>query len=149
MMSSVNLLPLARHIEEVVEREPDKEILIFEYGEYPEEVLTYKDIFVNGCKMARVLKDNGIGPGDTFAVLMRNHPEFVYALWAASATGAVLVPIDPRSRGDKLRYQLENSRARGIFVTAELVGELEAVGPLHQDFKVLGVIYKDLFGLPV
>ncbi len=148
-MSSANMSLLSYQVEVAAEKNPHRKILTFEYGDYLEEVLTYKDIFTNGCKMARVLKDNGIGQGDKFAVLMRNHPEFLYALWAASATGAVLVPIDPRSKGDKLKYQLGNSNAKGVFVAAELLEEVETIISAEKDFKVLGVIYKDLFGVAV
>lgn len=147
-MVSENMNLLSYQVEVAAEKNPEYKILTFEYGGYPEEVITYQDIFMNGCKMARLLKDNGIGRGDKFAVLMRNQPEFVYAVWAASATGAILVPVDPRSRGERLKYQLENSRAEGIFVAADLLEEIESVnGP--RKFKVLGVSYKDLFGVAV
>jgi crotonobetaine/carnitine-CoA ligase len=139
---------LSCQVEAAAEKNPDFKILTFEYGQYPEEVITYKDIFINGCKMARILKNNRIGKGDKFALLMGNQPEFVYAYWAASATGAVLVPIDPRSKGDKLMYQLENSNAKGIFVAANLMDEIETV--IHKkEMKVLGVSYKAVFGIPV
>ncbi|MFZ5645094.1 MAG: AMP-binding protein [Bacillota bacterium] len=147
-MSSKNMELLSCQVEVAAEKNPDFKILTFEYGDYPDEVVTYKDIFINGCKIARVLKNNGIGKGDKFALLMGNQPEFVYAFWAASATGAVLVPIDPRSKGDKLIYQLENSNAKGIFVAANLMDEIETVMK-KKEIKVLGVSYKDVFGAAV
>jgi crotonobetaine/carnitine-CoA ligase len=52
--------------------------------------------------------------GDRFAILMRNHPEFIELMIAASLTGLVFVPIDPRTRGAKLAYTLNNSGCRGI-----------------------------------
>lgn len=148
-MTTVNMNLLSYQVEAAAEKKPDFKILTFEYGEYPAEVLTFKDIFVNGCKIAGVLREHSIGQGDKFAVFMRNHPEFVYALWAASATGAVMVPIDPRSRGDNLRYQLENSNARGVFVTADLLHEIDCLELNQNACPVLGVSYKELFGVAV
>ena len=36
---------------------------------------------------------------------------------AASITGCVFVPIDPRTRGDKLAFMLKNSGCRGVLCT--------------------------------
>ena len=43
--------------------------------------------------------------------MMRNHPEFVETMIAASITGCVFVPIDPRTRGEKLAYMLRDVAA--------------------------------------
>jgi crotonobetaine/carnitine-CoA ligase len=52
--------------------------------------------------------------GDRFALMMRNHPEFVETMIAASITGCVFVPIDPRTKGDKLAYMFRNAGCRGV-----------------------------------
>ncbi|MHB8916597.1 MAG: AMP-binding protein [Desulfocucumaceae bacterium] len=140
---------LAAEIAKNMEEKPDFPILTFENGEYPEEVLTYGDIFENGCRMAHALLGNGIGQGDTFAVVMRNHPEFVYCMLAASMTGAVMVPVDPRSKGDKLQYQLSDSGAKGIIFANELADQVEPVLRSLPGLKVIGVIYKPGFDSPV
>ena len=44
---------------------------------------------------------------------MQNHPEFVDLMVASSILGTVFVPIDPRTRGDKLNYMLEFCRVQG------------------------------------
>jgi crotonobetaine/carnitine-CoA ligase len=46
--------------------------------------------------------------------MLRNHPEFVEAMATASTLGAAFVPIDPRTRGEKLAYTLNNSESKGI-----------------------------------
>jgi crotonobetaine/carnitine-CoA ligase len=138
----------ATELANIVEEKPDFPVLTFENGDYPEEVLTYRDIFENSCRIAHALLKNGIGQGDTFAVFMRNHPEFVYSLLAASMTGAVMVPIDPRSKEEKLQYQLSNSGARGVIFTNELTPQVEPVLKSLPDLKVLGVVYKPGFEEP-
>ena len=51
--------------------------------------------------------------------MMRNHPEFVETMIAASITGAVFVPIDPRTRGDKLAFMLRQRRAAAAWSAAD------------------------------
>jgi crotonobetaine/carnitine-CoA ligase len=46
--------------------------------------------------------------------MMRNHPEYVETMIAASITGCVFVPIDPRTRGEKLAYMMQNAGCRGV-----------------------------------
>ena len=131
------------------EKSPDFPVITFENGEnYADEVVTYGDLLLNGCRMAKVLKNGGIGKGDRFSLVMRNHPEFLYTLLAASLTGSVVVPIDPRSKGSKLSYQIRDSDSKGIIFTNEFTPDVEqALGELP-GVKVLGVVYKEGFGKP-
>lgn len=139
----------AGQVKAMAEAKPDFKILTFDNGNYKDEVLTYRDIYVNGNKIAKLLQEQGIGVGEKIAIMMANHPEFIYILYAASATGSVIVPIDPRSRGDKLAHQLNNSDAKGIFITADLVGALKEIAQNTKGCKVLGVAYKEVYGIGV
>ncbi|GBC61865.1 ATP-dependent acyl-CoA ligase [Desulfonema ishimotonii] len=133
---------LARELENKAETMPDFEVVTFENGDYPDEVLTYKDIVQKGRKLAGELRNRGIGKGDVFALVMRNQPEFVYSLYAASALGAVLLPVDPRTKGDRLAYVLRDSKAKGIIFSAEFTANAEEVLGSIPAVKVLGVSYK-------
>ena len=130
------------------EKTPDFTIVTFENGEFPDEPLTYHDLFANTCRVARWLKDAGIGKGDRFSLIMRNHPEFLYCLGAASVLGAVVVPIDPRSKGSKLSYQIRDSSSKGIIFTDEFRPEVENSLADLDGVKVLGVVYKKGFDAP-
>ncbi|MFY9397409.1 MAG: AMP-binding protein [Desulfomonilia bacterium] len=132
-------------IEEWYEKRPDFPIITFENGEHPAEQITYADIFLKGCKLAAALKRAGIGKGDRFCLVMRNHPEFLYAMQAASLTGSVVVPIDPRSKGGKLSYQLTDSGAKGVIFTNEYSGEVMQALEGLKDIAILGVVYKPGF----
>ena len=101
------------------EQQPDLDVLTFEYasldaGATADEVRTYAELYENGSRIAAALLARGLQPGDRFALMLRNHPEFVEAMIAASLSGCVFVPIDPRSRGEKLVYTLANSGCRGV-----------------------------------
>ena len=128
------------------EKMPDFPVITFENGkDLAEEVVTYQDLFRGGCKVARALQKAGICKGDHFSLVMRNHPEFVYTLLAASIIGAVIVPIDPRSKGSKLSYQIKDSNSKGIIFTAEFATDVEAALAELKDVKVVGVVYKEGF----
>ena len=96
---------IVSHLLEIkVEDNPDRELFLFEKGIHGEDILTYKDLYENSNRIARLFIESGIEKGDVYALFMRNHPEFVYAMLAGPVIGAIMVPIDPRSRGERLRY---------------------------------------------
>jgi carnitine-CoA ligase len=114
-MRQRNPLILADHIADKAERKPDHVAVTFERaGVLPDETRTYAQLFENGHRVARMLIERGMARGDRFATLMRNHPEFIECMIGASVSGCVLVPIDPRTRGEKLRFTLNDAGARGL-----------------------------------
>jgi len=140
---------LANEVRIKYEAMPDFPIITFENGEkLGDEIVTYGDLFQNGCKVARALSDAGIGRGDRFSVVMRNHPEFLYILFAASLTGSVMVPIDPRSKGSKLTYQIKDSGSRGVIFANEFASEVQAALAELPGVKVIGIVYKEGFEKP-
>ncbi len=129
-------------VEMKADEKPDKEVLVFEHGDLGEDILTYRHLHEQSNKIARLFLDHGIGKGDTYAVFMRNHPEFVYAMLAGPVIGAVMVPIDPRSRGDRLRFMLSNAGVKAVVVSGELLETLaEVIGDLP-GIKLVSVAYR-------
>ncbi|MBK7250922.1 MAG: AMP-binding protein [Gammaproteobacteria bacterium] len=131
-MSERNDLRLSDAIETRAERRPDHDVLTFEHysldgGATPDEVRTYRALRDNAHRIAAHLKRKGLQKGDRFAIMMRNHPEFVEAMIAASLLGAVFVPIDPRTRGEKLAFLIGNSGSRGIIAADYALGAVLAV----------------------
>src|SRR5512140_264292 len=117
-------MTLAAVIQLRAEQRPDLDVLTFEHlsldggasaGARADEVRTFADLQTNANRLAARLVAKGVAPGDRVAVMLRKHPEFVEALIACSNTGALLVPIDPSTRGDKLAYKLRHAGCTGIF----------------------------------
>ena len=140
---------IAYELDSRAENSADFEVVTFENGNFPDEVLTYSDIVIQGRKIAQLLTKAGIGKGDAFALLMRNHPEFLYALYAGTVLGAVMVPIDPRVKGQRLQYVLKDSKSKGVILTSEFIANVKEVLPDLPDVSVLGVAYKEGMGVPV
>jgi len=131
------------------EDHPDFPVLTFENHPHSDEVLTYSNLVLKGNKLARAMEKVGIGRGDTFSIVMRNHPETVISMYAASVLGAVMVPIDPRSKGERLNYQIKDSGSKGIIFAAEF---MESVSHAMSDFpkvKTIGCMYNPEFSVPV
>ena len=63
--------------------DPDKLAYIFVNSDGSDERVTYGDIYEQTNRLSHLLLNNGIGRGDTFTLIMRNYPEFIYALFAA------------------------------------------------------------------
>jgi crotonobetaine/carnitine-CoA ligase len=109
------------------ERNPDFPVLTFECDEREAEARTFSELAVHGNRLAAALIARGLGRGDRFGLMMRNHPEFVEAMIAASISAAVFVPIDPRTKGEKLAYTLRNSNCKGVVVADYNLAQIDAV----------------------
>ena len=123
----LNMMILGHVIQMKAEASPDKECVIFERDKNTDVRLTYGDMWRNSNKVAAMLKKEGVEKGDKFAIMMRNHPEFLYAMTAGTLTGAISVPIDPRTKGQKLKYYLENSEAKVAIVTSDMIPTVEEI----------------------
>ncbi len=114
-MRPLNDMILADLIASRAEATPDRDVVTFEGGETAlDEVRTYAQLWENANRLAAGLLARGMTYGDRFAILLRNHPEFIELMIATSLTGLVFVPIDPRTRGAKLSYTLNNAGCRGV-----------------------------------
>lgn len=113
-------LILANRIADWVKKAPDLDVLTFvsidEKGNFVEEVRTYQQLWDNGQKLAAWLWSQGMKKGDTLAIVMANHPEFVDLMVASSILGTTFVPIDPRTKGQKLRFMLDFAECKGAVV---------------------------------
>ncbi|MBT8059149.1 MAG: AMP-binding protein [Gammaproteobacteria bacterium] len=130
-MNTENPVILADLIRAWCEKEPQRDILTFveidRDGGYRETTRNYRQLWENGQRLAEWLQDRGMKKGDTFAIIMQNHPEFVDLMVASSILGTVFVPIDPRTRGRKLQYQLDFAECKGAFVAGYALDEFRAL----------------------
>lgn len=110
------------------ESNPDFPVLTIEgAGVRADETRTYRQLWDNGQRVAQLLIEMGIEPGDHFALVMANHPQFIELMIGASIAGAVCVPIDPRTRGDKLSFMFNNARCKGVFAADYALDQVCAV----------------------
>ncbi|MCP4579805.1 MAG: ATP-dependent acyl-CoA ligase [Deltaproteobacteria bacterium] len=101
--------------------------MTFENDTDPDIVLTYQDLHENSHRFAKALLDAGLEKGDKYAAIMYNYPEMIHLISAAGIIGAIVVPIDPRSKGQKLAHQISNSKCKAVFTTADLLGNIDEI----------------------
>jgi acyl-CoA synthetase (AMP-forming)/AMP-acid ligase II len=141
MIMTIENLPMFKCLR-LQKIDPDREALVFVNDDGSDERISYADIYEQSNRFAGAMLPHGIGRGDAFALIMRNHPEFIYALAGALTIGAVAVPIDPRSKGDKLSFQIKNARCKGIIVADEFMGNLSEIESGIKDAPIIGVLYR-------
>jgi len=83
-----------------------------------DEKITYGEILEATDKLAGFLSDKGVKKGDKVALFLRNSPEFIYTIFAASKLGAMVVPINTFLKEDELTYILEDSRSSVLVASA-------------------------------
>ena len=105
---------------------------------YEDERTTFAEHYRIACTLAHRLRDTfGIEQGDRVAIIMRNLPEWVMAFWAATLAGAIVVPLNAWWSGEELRYGLEDSGSKVVFVDTE---RAERIRPVLAGLPDLGAV---------
>lgn len=85
-----------------------------EGGRYRE--LTWRQVRRQARQVAGALRHLDLHPGDRVALLAKNCAEWFVADLAIMLGGYVSVPVYPTANADTIRYILEHSEARAVFV---------------------------------
>ncbi|MBC7985276.1 MAG: acyl--CoA ligase [Sphingomonadaceae bacterium] len=81
--------------------------------------ITYDAWFRATCALARDLAASGVGKGDRVAVAMRNIPEWIVAVFAVNAIGAIAVPLNAWWTATEFEYGLSDSGSRMLICDEE------------------------------
>src|SRR5690348_8776017 len=100
--------------EELAAREPGRTALVYapEPGA-PRLELTYAELNRRSNRLARRLRDLGVGPEQRVAVSVDRTPGMVVALLAILKAGGAYAPLDPAYPRDRLALLLEDAH-RGL-----------------------------------
>ena len=82
--------------------------------------LTYAEMGALARRQAARLDERGIGVGDRVAVVSHNSARLLTSFYGVSGSGRVLVPVNFRLQPDEVRYIVEHSGARVLYVDPEL-----------------------------
>ncbi|MFC8042751.1 amino acid adenylation domain-containing protein [Nocardia sp. NPDC057353] len=117
------LVALPQLMAAAVEANPGGTAVVFAGAERSYGSLGYAELDERSNRLARLLLDRGIGPGDLVAIGIPRSPESVLAVWAVAKTGAGFVPVDPRYPSDRVAYMVRDSGAvLGLTVSGERAG---------------------------
>ncbi len=88
----------------------------------------YRDLGDLVPRVARVLADQGIAPGDRVIIWAVNRPEWGIAFLGAVHAGAVLVPLDFRTTSELATTVAERTDATAILASAHTAPQASALG---------------------
>ena len=86
--------------------------------------LSYRDLDVRSNRLARYLREQGVGPEGLVGVCMERSVDLVVALLAVLKAGAAYVPLDGTYPAERLKFILQDSRAAVLLTTGNLVDRL-------------------------
>jgi len=102
----VTVLSLATILAEAARRYPDQ-IAVIDAGSR----VTYRDLWQQSRSFAAGLRELGVAPGDTIAMMLPNVLDFPRVYYAALAVGATIVPVHLLLTPDEIAYVLRDSGA--------------------------------------
>ena len=106
-------------VEAQVERTPDDTAAVFGASE-----LTYRELNARANRLARRLRELGVGPDVPVAISIARSLELLVAVLAVLKAGGAYSPLDPTYPEERLRLMLEESAAPVVLTkrgTAELL----------------------------
>lgn len=93
---------------------------------YRDATVTYADVWRCARAAAAQLRDLGVQRGDRVAIYLEKRLETVAAIFAASAAGAVFVPINHVLKPLQVGHILADSAATVLVTSADRLGQLAA-----------------------
>ncbi|MGZ4451908.1 MAG: AMP-binding protein, partial [Nocardioides sp.] len=102
--------------------EPDQPAAPFAGGE-----ITYGEMRRLAARMAARLDQLGVAPGERVAVVSHNSARLLTAFFGVAGYGRILVPINFRLSPDEVRYIVEQSGSRVLWVDPEVDAALADV----------------------
>ncbi|MCB5363272.1 AMP-binding protein [Pusillimonas sp. CC-YST705] len=83
---------------------------------FQEQTQSFEAFGQDVCRYRRAMRDKGIRPGDRVAVLSRNHPGVLKAMFACALDGIVVVPINFRLAAREMAFVLKDSGSALLWV---------------------------------
>ena len=79
-----------------------------------ETVTTYRELDQASARVAGLLRERGVNPGDRIAIMLPNVAEFAVVYYGVLRAGGVVVPMNPLLKVREVAYYLGDSGARLI-----------------------------------
>ncbi|MCM1565586.1 MAG: amino acid adenylation domain-containing protein [Dehalobacter sp.] len=121
---------VAQLFEEQAERTPSKTALIFE-----ESSISYYELNQKANRLARVLRDKGVGPNTFVGIFVPRSLEMMIAILAVLKAGGAYLPIDPDYPSQRIDYMLEDSHTAILLTCQKLMKEIRFNGEIIDVFS--------------
>ena len=112
----------------------DKDFIAFNYFE---NRISYNEFFDNINICARALRSYGVKPGDIVTICLPNMPEALYAFYACNKIGAIADMVHPLSSPEQIKFYLNESKSRYLFLVDFDYEKFEEVIPETLVYKTI------------
>ena len=89
------------------------------------ESVTYAELDCRSNQAAHLFRHLGLNPGDGITILLPNVIQYLQIVWAAQRSGLYYTPISVLFQKDEIEYIVNNSDARLLITSRELVSRVE------------------------
>ncbi len=108
-------------------------------------IVTYRDLREQSARVAGLLRERGVQPGDRVAIMLPNVPEFAVIYYAVMRAGAVAVPMNPLLKAREVTHYVADSGARLIFAGLDCAEEaLAGVASTGTDYVIVDRRFHEL-----
>ena len=90
-----------------------------------ETATTYAELDGLSARVAGLLRDRGLEPGDRLGIMLPNVAEFAAVYYGVLRAGGIVVPMNPLLKAREVAYYLTDSGARLIFAWHTFAGEAQ------------------------
>src|SRR6201996_8386039 len=87
---------------------------------------TFAELHDAAARVATLLEQAGISPGDRVGIMLPNTPAFPIVYYGIMYRGAVAVPMNPLLKSREVSFYLSNSGAKALFATPAFGDEATA-----------------------
>ncbi len=102
---------------------------------------SFKEFFDLVGRCANVMRSHGLRRGDRVATISHNHSDTVIQYFAAWLMGACVVPVSLSEDDNRIRYILENSKAKLVFLRQDYGIRISPIiQPVHSVHSVHSVL---------
>ncbi len=113
---------------------PHNKAIISEHGER-----TFLELNANCNRFANFLLEKGLQPGDAIAIVCKNRPEFLEALFGPLRIGLRITPINWHLTPEEICYIVENCEAKVVVCDAEFSNFFSAINDAIPDVLLMSV----------
>src|SRR3954467_3032949 len=108
---------LAQHLTETAKAHADRPALKLD-----DTVANYAVLNEGATRIAGLLKDKGVQPGDRVGIMLPNVPYFGIVYYGVLRAGGVVVPMNVLLKGREVAFYLQDSGAKHLFAWHDFGG---------------------------
>jgi long-chain acyl-CoA synthetase len=111
---------LAHNLTASAQHHPDSAALLI-----GDSAITYAELDDATARVAGLLRERGLEPGDRVGIMLPNVPQFAFAYYGVLRAGGVIVPMNVLLKQREVEFYLGDSEAKLIFAWHEFAQDAE------------------------